>query len=309
MRKHRIQVLTTLLFTLFLAVTALGCGGKKVLPSCSHPATDSTVKRIFTQKVSTVTSAPFTVNIINTETLSVPTARGISGPKDYREVTGGLKYTVEITIKAPTGSYTFLEYYEDEYTFKGTTHPATSTENFIARVNLRNLMDTFGSILSKEGIKDFVYTEDVSAPDKSAAVFLYCEDYDTINKVLTAFKNEANDTYRANNEYNSYGVYIITDKAVYDHLDTNKFINDYAPTSHGLTYGADTISVISGKKPTRIGSCTGSFDKDLFETKGAAYADTDQEYRDYNSFDYVVFWASSEPNKDGICDVQLFGVK
>ncbi len=307
MKKNLKKILLPLLL-LTLLLSSAGCGQALVL-KCNNPATDASVKTFYSQKVSAITSIPFNVSIAKTEVLNVPTAKGIGGPKDYRDVPGGQKFTVEITIKAASGSYTVTDYYQDAYTLNSTNNPATSTEHYANAIYLHNMMDKFSQFAKDVGISDCKVMVDNGDTDNDCAVFLYCEDYDAIALLLSKYKNEVLQKQLRNQEYSSYGVYIFTSKQAYDSIDFGKFRSFSTQGAHGRSWGGDVLPFITDKSATRIGSCTGSFDKDLFTTNGQAYASSDSEYKDYTSFNYLVFWAAAEPNTSGDCDVQLFGIK
>ena len=71
------------------------------------------------------------------------------------------------------------------------------------------------------------------------------------------------------------------------------------------------IEQYTGKEVTRIGYSKG-FNYDLFVSNGASAAETYDEYVDYNTFEYLVFWYDAEPNSfvgNNSPQLQIFGVK
>lgn len=302
------KIFTAVFITVFLAALAMGCGSPVTMVSCPSPASNADIKQFYSQKISAFTSDSFVVTIGSDTPLTVVTKKNMLGPDSYAEVPGGRQVTLTISLKLYDGNTLYItETYEDAYTLNGENHPINATENFIEYINLYDLKKSYEKVMKNEGISDYRVIADIGDPANSLDIFLCCSDYDKVNNVLTEFKTKLSQKHQAMDTYNKYGVYIIPDKAVYDSLPFSDLYLNSASDS-GLSYGGDIIKVLTGKSVTRIGS-SDDFDRDLFTTNGAAYADTDKEYIDYKSFDYVIFWAYAEPNTPGTCRVQLFGVK
>ena len=89
----------------------------------------------------------------------------------------------------------------------------------------------------------------------------------------------------------------------------------YDKTGHedysGQSFGEHMISNYTGKAVTKISYCK-SFDKAIFENYGATDAKTGSNGESLDSYDYIVFWYSAEPNsfsgKSGP-GVYIYGVK
>ncbi len=302
------KISLALLLTVFLSMLSLGCGGSTAFLSCPHPLDDAAIKQFYSQKIRAFTSDSFTVDIQSSQTLNVVTKKKMLGPDTYADVPNGRHVSLQITLKLYDGSMVmFHETFEDSYTLNGDSHPIYATENFIEVIALHDLKKSFAEIIKNQGLNDYVLISDPGDTMNNLAVFLCCSDYNKANKILSDFKEKVEQKHTALSTYNSYGVYIVPDKAAYDSLEFGKLYTAFAADS-GLSYGGDVISAISGKTVTRIGS-SDSFDKQLFTTNGEAYADSDKEYKDYRSFDYLIFWAHAEPNTQSTCHVQLFGVK
>ena len=71
------------------------------------------------------------------------------------------------------------------------------------------------------------------------------------------------------------------------------------------------IEQYTGKEVIRIGGGK-DFNYELFTSNGASAANTNDEYIDYNTFEYLVFWYNAEPNSFvgyNTPSMQIFGVK
>lgn len=229
----------------------------------------------------------------------------------YQKVWGGYTYSFEITNDkytdlVATGTYTDgYTIYDESFDDGKIVVTEEFSTDYIERRTIHLMKSEFSKELSSRFDKYYVYS-DVTEKD-CIDVFISSTDYYKINELLLRFK----DIVIKNRDllYVTYNVFIYKDLESFTNDGFDKcFTNDECA---GESYGGDIISEYSDKEVKRIGFSEG-FDYNLFVSNGASNATTDDEYVDFNSFDYLVFWYYAEPNSfvgANTDNVQLFGVK
>lgn len=230
----------------------------------------------------------------------------------HQKVDNGYSYTLEITNKdnsniVATGTY-YDGYiiYDDKYTDGKSINEFSFESNYKEQKGLNLIKKEFINALQEKFDKYYLY-KDVSN-DNGFDVFINSSDYNDINNLLSNFNNTII-KYR-DYVYTSYSVYIYKDRNAFNNTNFELYNNgteDYG----GQSYGKDMIEQYTGKEVTRIGYSKG-FNYDLFVSNGASAAETYDEYVDYNTFEYLVFWYDAEPNSfvgNNSPQLQIFGVK
>ncbi len=265
-------------------------------------------KQIYDETGDTVTAA-----IISKEEVMFPTVVLLDGsPIAYKKINNCYKYQVEIVNKdnpdfIATGTYTDgYIVYDNKYRGGKLVSDAYFRHNYKEQNGLFLIRSEMIAALEKRFDNYYIYT-DVSN-DEGYDIFIQSTNYDDINELLSDFESIV--TKYRDEVYTCYSVYIYKDETVFN--NTNFELYKSCTSNHGgQSYGKDMITQYTGKEVTRIGFSEG-FDYNLFTSNGACNAETYNDYVDYNSFDYLVFWYDAEPNSFvgyNSPSTQLFGVK
>lgn len=297
-----------LLWIVFIGLLLLsGCGVDSI--KVHNPLTETEIVSYVEQEIYKETGDKVTATIISKENLTVCTAF-FDGCVRSQTVDGGHSYKLEIVNVdnrdiAATGTYRDgYIMYDDKYTDGKSEKEPHFNHNYQEQKELFLIENEFINVLNQTFSEYFIY-KDVSN-NAGYDIFIYSSDYNQINDLLLELNNIV--TKYKSDIYTSFSVYIYKDEAVFNSTHFELY-NNGAESSSGQSYGKDMIEQYTGKEATRIGGSTG-FDYDLFISNGSSASDTYDEYVDYNSFDYLVFWYTSEPNAayhNG--SMQIFGVK
>lgn len=226
----------------------------------------------------------------------------------YQNVIKGHTYTLDIINKNNT-SIVATGTYEDGYIKYGdneATRKAYFESNYKSEKILYLAKNEFITALKLKFDKYYIY-KDVGNYE-GFDIFITSSNYDDINELLNSFKNTI---IKYEDDVNiSFSVYIYKDNNIFNNTNFNLYKN--CKQSHsGQSNGKDMIEQYTGKKVTRIGNTYG-FNYELFTSNGASASKTNKEYKDYTTFEYLVFWYSSNPNcliKYDSSTFQIFGIK
>lgn len=253
-----------------------------------------------------------TVNITSKKELELVSASLFDIPLEYEKVDNGHSYTVEIknmnnTDIIATGTYTdAYVIYDPDFINGKKIKEAYFQSDYREQKGLFLIQSEMVDALEQKFDIYYIY-KDVSN-DNGYDIFIHSSNYDDINDLLLRFRDIVV-TYREE-VYTSYSVYIYKDETVFSNTDFESYKNG-TEKYVGQSYGKDMIEQYTGKTATRIGFSEG-FDHALFTSNGASAAETYDEYVDYKSFDYLVFWYHAEPNSFvgyNNPNLQIFGIK
>lgn len=226
----------------------------------------------------------------------------------HQKVDNGYSYTLKITNKdnsniVATGTYNDGYIIYDKY--GNEINEFYFESNYKEQKGLNLIKNEFINALQEKFDKYYLY-KDVSN-DKGYDIFINSSDYNDINNLLSNFNNTII-KYR-DYVYTRYSVYIYKDEKAFNNTNFELYNNgkEYGEPS----YVKDMIEQYTGKEVTRIGSSK-EFNYDLFVSNGASAAETDDEYVDYNTFEYLVFWYAASPNSFvgyNRPQFKIFGVK
>ena len=154
----------------------------------------------------------------------------------------------------------------------------------------------FNNLLKQNFDRYYIY-KDVSN-ETGFDIFINSSNYNIIN-ILIEQLDSIEEKYK---HYTSstYSIYIYKDENAFDSTNFDLYKNGKEDFG-GQSYGKDMIEQYTGKEVIRIGFSK-DFNYELFTSNGTSDADTNEEYIDYNTFDYLVFWY-------GYGGMQIFGVK
>lgn len=251
------------------------------------------------------------VNITSKKEIEVITFSLFDIPLESEKVDNGYIYNVEIINKdntdiVATGRYTDgYIIYDEGFPGGKKIVEAHFNNDYREQKGLFIIQSEMVDALDERFSDYYIYKV---SNDNRYDIYLHSPDYDTINELLLSFKDIVI-KYR-DDVYASYYVYIYKDETVFHNTDfeANKSGTD---SYVGQSYGKDMIEQYTGKTATRIGFSK-EFDYDLFTSNGASAAETYDEYVDYKSFDYLVFWYHAGPNSFvgyNSPNLQIFGVK
>ncbi len=285
-----------------------GCGADRV--QVNHPLTEKEMIQYIQNEVYRETGDETQVNIINKKELSVCTS-WFDGCVKQQTVEGGHSYEVEIINKihheiVGTGTYDDgYTLYDEQYTNGKSEREPSFTNNYKEQKGLFLIKNEFIQALN-EKLNTYYLYKDVSN-DTGYDIFINSSNYDDINDLLLTFKNIV--IKYEDLVYTSYSVYIYKDETAFKNTNFELYKNGH--DNHAQSYGKDMIEQYTGKEVIRIGESQ-DFNYELFTSNGASDANSNEEYIDYNSFEYIVFWYSAGPNSfvdPNTPSMQIFGVK
>lgn len=286
-----------------------GCGVDNI--KVNNPLNENEIISYVQKQIYSETSDNVIVKIISKEDLEVCTD-WFGGCVNYQKVDNGYSYTLEITNKDNTNIIATGTYndgyiiYDDEYTDGKSIKEIYFESDYKEQKGLNLIKNEFTNTLNEKFDKYYLY-KDVSN-DEGYDIFINSSNYSEINSLLSSF-NDIIIKYR-DYVYTCYSVYIYKDENVFNSTNFELY-NNGTEDYDGQSYGKDMIEQYTGKEVTRIGYSNG-FNYDLFMSNGASAAETYDEYVDYNTFDYLVFWYDAEPNSfvgANSPQLQIFGVK
>ncbi len=292
----------------FLIFLTCGCGVDSV--KVNNPLTEKEIIDYIQNEIYKETGDETEIIIKNKKELSVCTA-WFDGCISYQTVENGYSYEVEIVNKGNdivgTGTYDDgYILYDKQYTDGKDERDHYFRNNYKEQKGLFLIKNEFINALNEKFYKYYIY-KDVSN-DKGYDIFINSSNYDDIKDLLLKFKDTVV-KYRSL-AYTSYSVYIYKDEDVFNNTNFDLYKNG-SENYRGQSYGESMIKQYTGKEATRIGVSKG-FDYELFTSNGASAANTNKEYIDYNTFEYLVFWYTAEPNAfvgSNTSSMQIFGVK
>jgi len=302
-----------------LPIFILGILGILFMSSCdtvkiavSDPLAEEEILTYIQDEIYRETGDTVTITITEKDKLKPGIPSLFGTPTNYEFIADGYSYNIEIVNKE-NAQLTATGIYEDGHVIYDTN--LADGKKFVKASLTHDYRKQKGLFLAKqemlevleENFSDYYFYKDVSN-DTGYDIFLHSSDYEAICDLLSCFRDIVLN-YR-NDAYISYSVYIYKDEAVFHNTDFESYKNGKESYS-GQSYGAHMIEQYTGKTATRIGFGKG-FDYNLFTSNGASAAETYDEYVDYKSFDYLVFWYKAEPNSFGGSNhpqMQIFGVK
>ena len=298
-----------LIILLLLVIILYGCGTEYII--VSNPLTEKEIINYVQNEIYKETNDHTKINIIGKKKLSVCTF-WFDGCISYQTVKGGHSYEVEIINKTNneiigTGTYddAYIKF-NTNYTKGKSKRNHRFTSNYKEQKGLYLVKKEFINILDKKFDKYFIY-KDVSN-DYGYDIFINSSNYEDIEELIQNFKNIIIE--HRNLAYVNYSIYIYKDENVFNNTNFELYKNGHEDYD-GQSYGKNMIEQYTGKEVTRIGY-SNDFDYDLFTSNGSSKADTYEEYVDYNTFEYLVFWYDAEPNSyvgHNTPSMQIFGVK
>lgn len=286
-----------------------GCGVDNI--KVNNPLNENEIISYVQKQIYSETSDNVIVKIISKEDLEVCTD-WFGGCVNYQKVDNGYSYTLEITNKDNTNIIATGTYndgyiiYDDEYTDGKSIKEIYFESDYKEQKGLNLIKTEFTNTLNEKFDKYYLY-KDVSN-DEGYDIFINSSNYSEINSLLSSF-NDIIIKYR-DYVYTCYSVYIYKDENIFNSTNFELY-NNGTEDYDGQSYGKDMIEQYTGKEVTRIGYSNG-FNYDLFMSNGASAAETYDEYVDFNTFDYLVFWYDAEPNSfvgSNSPQLQIFGVK
>ena len=231
----------------------------------------------------------------------------------HQKVDKGHSYILEITNKedpniVATGTYDDgYIIYDDTYIEGKSIREPSFENNYKKQKGLYLVKNEFINALQEKIDKYYLYKDGIN--DERYNIFINSSDYNDINDLLSNFNNTII-KYR-DYVYTYYSVFIYKDETAFNNTNFelyNKDSKDYVDQS---IHGKKMIEEYEGKEVTRIG-ISDEFTYDLFVSNGASIAETNDEYIDYTTFDYIVFCYDAQPNSfvgDNKPELQIFGVK
>lgn len=298
-----------LLFSLIGIFLLTGCGVDSI--KVNNKLNENEIISYVQKSIYNETGDNVTVKIISKEDLKVCTA-WFDDCFNYQKVDNGYSYTLEIINKDNTDIIATGTYddgyiiYDDKYTDGKSIKDSYFKSNYKAQKGLNLIKNEFTNALNEKFEKYYIF-KDVSN-DKGYAIFINSSNYNDINNLLSNFNNTII-KYR-DYVYTCYSVYIYKDENVFNSTNFELY-NNGSKVYSGQSYGKNMIAQYTGKEVTRIGS-SNEFNYDLFVSNGSSASETYDEYVDYNTFDYIVFWYSADPNSfvgTNSPQLQIFGVK
>ena len=293
---------------LILILLLSGCGYDKII--VDSPLSEDEIIAYAQKQIYEETGDTVTVEIVSKKQLRVPTA-WMDGPIAYQNVTDGTEYELKIINDKigfeASGTYKDAYYVYDRQQYpNGAENDAAFYHNYTDRKGHYDVKAEFINALDERFDKYYIY-DDVSTDD-GLDVFVCSTDFEKIEGMI----NDLEDiTFRyKERHYVTYSVYIYTDENAFNSTDFEKYKTGHEDYS-GQSFGEHMISNYTGKAVTKISYCK-SFDKAIFESYGATDAKTGSNGESLDSYDYIVFWYSAEPNsfsgKSGP-GVYIYGVK
>ena len=270
---------------LILILLLTGCGYDKII--VDSPLSEDEIIAYAQKQIYEETGDTVTVEIVSKKQLRVPTA-WMDGPIAYQNVTDGTEYELKIINDRigfeASGTYKDAYYVYDRQQYpNGAENDATFYHNYTDRKGHYDVKTEFINALDERFDKYYIY-DDVSTDD-GLDVFVYSTDFEKIEGMI----NDLEDiTFRyKERHYVTYSVYIYTDEEAFNNTDFEKYKTGHEDYS-GQSFGEHMISNYTGKAVTKISYCK------------------------LDSYDYIVFWYSAEPNsfsgKSGP-GVYIYGVK
>jgi hypothetical protein len=224
-----------------------------------------------------------------------------------QKVRGGTSYSLEI-INNKYNAIVAEGQYDDGYVTYGTKYDftrnvrsASFTSNYAEKRGLLKIKDDF-EVALKSKYDNFYVFMDIGNTD-NYDIFINTSSYDDINYLIGEFNKIAlkySSTVRM-----TYSIYIYKDTNVFNSIDFNSY------TGNKDSSGKSMIELFTLKEATQIGY-SNSFDLNLFTTNGASAVGYDEQYIDYNTFDYLVFWyySGNNPYQSGdLPELHIFGIK
>ena len=297
--KKRFYLIILLLLLLSSLILLSGCGVDKV--TVDNPLSEKQIISYIQKTIYNDIGDDVIVEIISKDDLQTCTD-WFDGCINYQPVEGGSSYKVRITSKdnieiIGTGTYYdgYIEY-DERYSNGKKIVNSNFTNNYKEQKGLYLINNEFNNLLKQNFDRYYIY-KDVSN-ETGFDIFINSSNYNIIN-ILIEQLHSIEEKYK---HYTSstYSIYIYKDESVFDSTNFDLYKNgkeDFV----GQSYGKDMIEQYTGKEVIRIGSSK-DFNYELFTSNGTSDADTNEEYIDYNTFDYLVFWY-------GYGGMQIFGVK
>ena len=248
-----------------------------------------------------------TVKIVSQDDLMVCTYVWDECDTPNQKVRGGTSYKLEIRDNknrevVATGTY------NDGYVAYGTKYygirnvqSSSFTSNYAEKKGMLKIKDDFVVALKNKFNKYYVYM-DISNND-NYDIFVSSSSYDDINYLITEF-NKVAIKYKPTVRI-TYSIYIYKDEEIFNSIDFDSY--DGKKESSGIKM----IEQFTIKEATKIGY-SNIFNYDLFTTNGASAASYDEQYIDYTTFDYIVFWyySGNSPYQSGdLPEMHIFGIK
>lgn len=298
-----------LLISLIGIFLLTGCGVDSI--KVNNPLSENEIISYVQKQIYNEIGDNVVVKISSKEDLKVCT-EWFDGCIYYEKVDNGYSYTLEITNKDNTDIIATGTYddgyiiYDDRYTDGKSIKEFHFVSNYKEQKGLNLIKSEFTNALDEKFNKYYLY-KDVSN-DEGYDIFINSSNYNDINNLLSSFNNTII-KYR-DYVYTCYSVYIYKDENVFNSTNFELY-NDGTEVYSGQSYGKNMIEQYTGKEVTRIGS-SNEFNYDLFVSNGASASETYDEYVDYKTFDYIVFWYDAEPNSfvgANSPQLQIFGVK
>lgn len=299
----KVKLLLILIVGTFLLT---GCGVDSI--KVNNPLNEKEIISYVQKQIYNETGDNVIAKITSKEPLKVCTD-WFDGCINYQKVDNGYSYTIEITNNNISATGTYNDgyiIYDDKYTNGKSIKEFYFESDYKEQKGLNLIKNEFTNALDEKFDKYYLY-KDVSN-NEGYDIFINSSNYDEINSLLLSL-NDIIIKYR-DNVYTCYSVYIYKDENVFNSTNFELYNNgteDYV----GQSYGKDMIEQYTGKEVTRIGF-SNEFNYDLFVSNGASAAETYDEYVDYNTFEYLVFWYDAEPNSfvgANSPHLQIFGVK
>jgi len=303
----KVKVLLVFLIELLLLT---GCSSHSL--KANNPLNEDEIISYVQREIYNETGDNVTVKIKNKERLEVCVDSWFNNCVRYQKVKKGYSYTVEIIDKddkniIATGTYNDGYYiYNDDYIDGKLVREHRFDSDYKEVKGLYLIKREFINALDEKFDKYYLY-KDVSN-NQGYDIFINSSNYNDINELLLRF-SDAIVKYREY-AYTCYSVYIYKDENVFNNTNFELYNNGKEDYS-GQSYGKDMIEQYTGKEVIRIGFSK-NFNYDLFVSNGASGVETNDEYVDYNTFDYLVFWYDAEPNSfvgGNSPQLQIFGVK
>lgn len=302
----KVKLLLISLIGIFLLT---GCGVDSI--KVNNPLSENEIISYVQKQIYNETGDKVAVKINSKEDLKVCTA-WVDTCIYYQKVDNGHSYTLEITNKDNTDITATGVYddgyiiYDDKYTNGKSINEFYFKSNYKKQKGLNLIKREFTNALDEKFNKYYLY-KNVSN-DEGYDIFINSSNYNDINNLLSSFNNTII-KYR-DYGYTCYSVYIYKDENAFNNTNFELY-NDSTEIYSGQSYGKNMIEHYTGKEVTKIGS-SNEFNYDLFASNGASASKTYDEYVDYKTFDYIVFWYNAEPTSfvgTNSSKFQIFGVK
>ena len=295
------------LIVLLLISTFIITGCEIQFAFVKNPLSEKDIINYVKKSIFTEYGDDVTVKIVSRDDLKVCTYIWDVCDNPDQLVRGGKSYTLEIV----NNKYNVIVaegQYDDGYVAYGTRYDLTRiaqkgkfTSNYGEKRGLLKIKDDFEVVLKEKYDKFYVFM-DIGNTD-NYDIFISTSSDSDVSYLIEEFNKIALEHEAT--VHMTYSIYIYKNPDVFNSIDFDSY------TGNKDSSGKDMIELFTLKTASQIGY-SNSFDNNLFITNGASAAAYDEQYVDFNTFDYIVFWYYSGNNpyqRGDLPELHVFGIK